>query len=186
MRSVAVIRADGFRDETRGDDWALIKLDRALDLPVLALGQGGADEAGPMTILGWGQTSEKSPRQQQRLRYADVSVVDDEQCAKAYRKVGVELVEDEAICAGRAGRRHLPGRLRRPDGPATADDRGCRWASSAGGSAAPAAGYPGVYTQVSAFRADIRAATRKLELSAFDSDALRVGADWRSSATIGG
>src|SRR3954468_21901848 len=40
-RSVAVVRAEGFHGETRGDDWALIKLDRALNLPTLELGHGG-------------------------------------------------------------------------------------------------------------------------------------------------
>src|SRR6187402_1293045 len=34
-RSVSVIRAGGFRSETFGDDWALVQLDRALDLPTL-------------------------------------------------------------------------------------------------------------------------------------------------------
>src|SRR3954470_19883221 len=31
-KSVEVIRAPGFTDETRGDDWAVIRLDRALSL----------------------------------------------------------------------------------------------------------------------------------------------------------
>src|SRR3954451_21955461 len=95
-RSVSVIRAQGFRDETRGDDWALIKLDHRLDLPALDLSRGGAEDAGPMTILGWGQTGEDSPHQQTRLRYATVQIVADEQCARAYRKVDVQLVRPEA------------------------------------------------------------------------------------------
>src|SRR4029453_19381503 len=97
-RSVSVIRPDGFTNEIRGDDWALIKLDRTLHLPTLDLGR--ADE-GTFTIMGWGQTSESSLRQQRRLRYATVPTVPDATCAKAYRKVGVDLVSEDSICAGK-------------------------------------------------------------------------------------
>jgi secreted trypsin-like serine protease len=162
VRSVAVLRADGFRDETRGDDWALVKLDRELDLPVLELSEGGADEQGAMTILGWGQTSEKSPRQQHRLRYATVSVVGDEQCAKAYRKVGVDLVEDEAICAAERGVDTCQGDSGGPMIHETADHRWVQVGIVSFGLGCARRHYPGVYTQVSTFRADIRAATRKL------------------------
>jgi secreted trypsin-like serine protease len=161
-RSVAVIRADGFRDETRGDDWALVKLDRKLGLPALALGHGGADEAGPMTILGWGQTSENSLRQQNKLRYATVAIVADKDCARAYRKVGVELVQDEAICAGRRGVDTCQGDSGGPMLHETADHRFVQVGIVSFGLGCARRNYPGVYTQISRFRADIRAATRKL------------------------
>jgi secreted trypsin-like serine protease len=160
-KSVAVIRAGGFHDETRGDDWALVKLDRDLGLPVLPLARG-ADENGPMTILGWGQTSEDSLRQQNKLRYATVSLVGDKQCAKAYRKVGVELVRDEAICAGRPGVDTCQGDSGGPMVHETADHRGVQVGIVSFGLGCARRNYPGVYTQVSTFRADIRAATRRL------------------------
>src|SRR5882724_3387619 len=58
-KSVEVIRAPGFHDETRGDDWAVIQLDRPLDLPTLPLVRGPGDE-GVFTVMGWGQTREDS------------------------------------------------------------------------------------------------------------------------------
>ncbi|MEV8508644.1 serine protease [Actinoplanes sp. NPDC051475] len=160
-RSVAVVRAEGFHGETRGEDWALIKLDRALNLPTLELGHGGADEAGPLTVLGWGQTSEQSLRQEKRLRYASVPVVSDGACAKAYRKVGVELVQDESICAGKKGvdtcQGDSGGPMVRPAG-----DKWVQVGIVSWGLGCARKGFPGVYTQISAFRATIRKATREL------------------------
>ena len=161
-RSVAVIRARGFRAETRGDDWALVKLDRELKLPVLGLASGGADEIGPMTILGWGQTSEASLKQQHRLRYGTVTVVGDEQCARAYRKVGVRLVEDESICAAGRGVDTCQGDSGGPLVHETADHRWVQVGIVSFGLGCARRNYPGVYTQVSKFHADIRAATHKL------------------------
>ncbi|WP_246595848.1 S1 family serine peptidase [Actinoplanes auranticolor] len=161
-RSVAVVRAGGFQDETRGDDWALVKLDRKLDLPVLELGRGRVDESGPMTILGWGQTSEASMRQQHKLRYAIVTPIGDKQCAKAYRKVGVELVQDEALCAAGQGADTCQGDSGGPMVRQTADRRWVQVGIVSFGLGCARRGYPGVYTQVSKFHADIRAATRKL------------------------
>ena len=161
-RSVTVVRAEGFRDETRGDDWALVKLDRKLDLPVLDLSRGEAGETGPMTILGWGQTSEDSVRQQTKLRYATVSVVGDKPCAKAYKKVGVDLVEDEAICAARRGVDTCQGDSGGPMVRSTADNRWVQVGIVSFGLGCARRNYPGVYTQISRFHEDIRAATRKL------------------------
>ncbi|GGQ41107.1 S1 family peptidase [Couchioplanes azureus] len=160
-RSVSVIRADGFRGETYGDDWALIRLDRDIDLPLLELSHGGSDEKGPMTVLGWGQTSENALRQEKRLRYASVPVVADGDCAKAYDKVGVELVKEESICAGKRGVDTCQG----DSGGPMVRKAGGRWVQVgivSWGLGCARKGYPGVYTQVSTFRADIRAATRRL------------------------
>jgi secreted trypsin-like serine protease len=161
-QSVAVIRAAGFQHETRGDDWALIKLNRKLNLPVLALGQGGADERGPMTIIGWGQTSEGSLHQQNRLRYGTVPVVADKDCARAYRKVGVNLVEKEAICAGGLGVDTCQGDSGGPMVHQTADHRFVQVGIVSFGLGCGRVGYPGVYSQISTFRAEIRRAMRRL------------------------
>jgi secreted trypsin-like serine protease len=161
-RSVAVVRAVGFRHETRGDDWALIKLDRKLGLPVLALGRGGADERGPMTVIGWGQTSEASLRQQNRLRYGTVPIVADRDCARAYRKVGVKLVETEAICAGGLGVDACQGDSGGPMVHETADHRFVQAGIVSFGLGCARRAYPGVYTPIAEFRADIQKATRLL------------------------
>ncbi|AGL20973.1 trypsinogen precursor [Actinoplanes sp. N902-109] len=161
-RSVEVVRAADFRDETSGDDWALIKLDRPLNLPALALALGRpADERGTLTIMGWGQTSENSAHQEKRLRYATVPMIDDTTCAKAYRKVGVDLVTKESICAGRTGVDTCQG----DSGGPLVKRTGTGWVQVgivSWGLGCARRGYPGVYTQVSAFRDAIRAATRRL------------------------
>jgi secreted trypsin-like serine protease len=161
-RSVAVYRAARFQDETRGNDWALVKLDHKLDLPVLGLSRGGADETGPLTILGWGQTSEKSTHQQNRLRYATVSIVGDKECARAYRKVGVKLVENEALCAAGRGVDTCQGDSGGPLIHETANHRFVQVGVVSFGLGCARNNYPGVYTQISAFRARIRDAIRKL------------------------
>ena len=159
--SVSVLRAEGFQNETRGDDWALIKLDRALDLPTLDLAYAAKEEKGPLTVLGWGQISEHSLQQEKRLRYASVPVVSDKDCAKAYRKVGVQLVEDESICAGKQGVDTCQG----DSGGPMVRRSGTKWVQVgivSWGLGCARKGYPGVYTQVSAFRPAIRTATKRL------------------------
>jgi len=161
-RSVSVIRAGGFRDETRGDDWALIRLDRALKLPSLELTRAAVPDQAQVTVLGWGQTSENAVKQQRRLRYAAVPVVSDASCAKAYRKVGVALVADEQICAGRRGVDTCQGDSGGPMVRRTVQGGWVQVGIVSWGLGCARDGYPGVYTQVSTFRKAIRTAIRKL------------------------
>ncbi|AGZ46102.1 Anionic trypsin-2 [Actinoplanes friuliensis DSM 7358] len=161
-KSVAVFRPKSFHSETRGDDWALVKLDRPLDLPTLGISRGGADEYGPLTILGWGQTGEGSLKQQYKLKYASVPVVADGTCAKAYRKAKVKLVEDESICAGKRGVDTCQGDSGGPLVHRVAEDRWVQVGIVSWGLGCARRNYPGVYTQVSKFRDEIQAATRKL------------------------
>src|SRR6185312_8181126 len=95
-------RASGFRDETRGDDWAVIRLDHPLDLPTLPLVKT-ADERGDFVVMGWGQTREDSMKQERRLHSATVPTVPDDKCAAEYQRAGVKLVASESICAGKRG-----------------------------------------------------------------------------------
>jgi secreted trypsin-like serine protease len=161
-RSVRVIRAPGFRDETRGDDWAVIQLDHPIERPTLPLTRGPAGDAGPFTIMGWGQISEVSLRQQTKLRYASVPIVPDRACAAEYKKAGVQLVADEQICAGGHGADTCQGDS---GGPMVRRNRSGDWAQVgivSWGLGCARAGFPGVYSQVSTFRTAIRSATRKL------------------------
>jgi secreted trypsin-like serine protease len=160
-RSVTVVRATGFRDETRGDDWALIKLDRDLGLPTLDLAYA-ADEKGPLTVMGWGQTSENTRHQETKLRYASVPIVSDTDCAKAYLKIDVKLVRNESICAGTRGVDSCQGDSGGPLVRAVAPGRWVQVGIVSWGLGCARKNYPGVYTQVSTFRNDIRAVTRKL------------------------
>ncbi len=161
-RSVEVIRAEGFRDETRGDDWALVKLDHDLDLPTLDLTRGDAPGEGRrLTILGWGQTGERPATQEKKLRYGTVRVVADHACAEAYAKIDIELVKDESVCAARRGVDTCQGDS---GGPlvAHARDGWVQVGIVSWGLGCARKGYPGVYTQLATFRADIKAAARKL------------------------
>ncbi len=164
-RSVAVTRAPDFRDETRGDDWALIRLDRPLDLPTLPLTPGTGYDKGDLTIIGWGQTSEDDPVQQRRLRWATVGFVTDRACAAAYREARVALVRDEMICAGDTRRGGVDTCQGDSGGPLTRRDAAGRWIQVgivSWGIGCGRRAFPGVYTQVSTFSAAIAAATRRL------------------------
>jgi secreted trypsin-like serine protease len=160
-KSVQVIRAAGFKDETRGDDWAVIQLDHALALPALPLVQGPGDH-GDFIVMGWGQLGENSMRQEQRLYYATVPTVPDATCAAEYEKTGVHLVQQESICAGRTGVDTCQGDS---GGPMIGRSATGEWVqvgivSWGLGCARPS--FPGVYTQISAFRESIERAIRKL------------------------
>jgi secreted trypsin-like serine protease len=160
-RSVSVIRAPGFHSETRGDDWAVIRLDRVLQLPTLPLAAGPAD-VGDFVVMGWGQTREGSLQQSNLLHFADVPTMPDRDCTAAYKKVGVKLVAKESICAAKRGVDTCQGDS---GGPMVGRDATGRWVQVgivSWGLGCARVGYPGVYTQVSAFRTAIQAATRKL------------------------
>ncbi|WP_433298065.1 S1 family serine peptidase [Actinoplanes sp. CA-030573] len=160
--SVRVIRAAGFRDETRGDDWAVIRLDHVLDLPVLPLVKDSSGDRGPFVVMGWGQTREDSVRQERRLHYAPVPAVSDEKCAAEYQKADVKLVPREQICAGKRGVDTCQGDS---GGPMVGKNALGQWVQAgivSWGLGCARDGYPGVYTQISAFRDDIARATRKL------------------------
>jgi secreted trypsin-like serine protease len=159
--SVTVVRAAGFKDETRGDDWALIQLDHPLDLPTLPL-VGGVVDAGDFVVMGWGQTREGSMRQERKLRYATVPSVPDRTCAAEYKKAGVKLVASDSICAGKRGVDTCQGDS---GGPMVGRDATGAWVQVgivSWGLGCARNGYPGVYTQISTFRDDIRKATLRL------------------------
>ena len=161
-RSVAVVRARGFRTETRGDDWAVVGLDRAIDRPTVELARDDAGEQGRFVVMGWGLIREDGGRQERRLRYATVSTVPDADCAADYRRTGVNLVAEDSICAAGHGVDTCQGDS---GGPMVHRDHSGRWVQAgivSWGLGCARDGYPGVYTQVSAFRSAIKAAARKL------------------------
>jgi len=160
-RSVRVIRAKGFEDETKGRDWAVIQLNKALPLQTLPLARGPGDE-GDFTVMGWGQIREDSMRQERRLHFATVPTVPDATCAAEYKKAGVKLVADESICAGKSGVDTCQGDS---GGPMIGRDGTGEWVQVgivSWGLGCARDGYPGVYTQISAFRDAIEAAVRQL------------------------
>jgi len=158
-KSVEVFRAPGFLSETRGDDWALVRLDRSINLPTLPLTKG-SDE-GSFTIMGWGQVREASLRQETKLRYADVPLVADSLCATEYAKAGVVLVPDDQICAGGHDVDTCQGDSGSPMVRRNYLGEWVQVGIVSWGLGCARAGYPGVYSQISHFRAKIREATKK-------------------------
>jgi len=94
VRSNYVYRAPGYNNPD-GDDWALIRLERAVDVPTLAVATNGDNDSGTFTVAGWGAAVEGGA-QQRYLLEADVPFIDDAQCGSAY----TELVPAEEICSG--------------------------------------------------------------------------------------
>jgi secreted trypsin-like serine protease len=91
-----------------------------------------------------------------------VPYVSDRACAGAYRAAGIRLVTKDSICAGKRGVDACQGDS---GGPLVRRDGSGRWVqigivSWGIGCARPE--YPGVYTQVSRFRAAITKATAAL------------------------
>ncbi|GIF06379.1 S1 family serine peptidase [Actinoplanes siamensis] len=160
-RSVEVIRAPGFTTETRGDDWAVVKLDRVLRLPAIGLVPDASGDQGQVTVMGWGQTREGALRQERRLHYATVPTIPDDTCAKAYLAAKVTLVKEDSICAGRHGVDTCQG-----DSGGPMVRRGRSGWEQVGivswGLGCARDAYPGVYTQISRFRTAILAAIAKL------------------------
>lgn len=160
VRSSHVWRARGFSDVTRGDDWAVIKLARPVAGSTVALPSGGGLDGGTLTAVGWGATREGDRAQQRYLRKVQVPFVGDGTCGKIYRSHGYGFTDADMLCAGdlkRGGRDSCQGDS---GGPLLRRD-GARWVQVgivSWGVGCGRAAYPGVYTQVSHFVPDIRAA----------------------------
>jgi secreted trypsin-like serine protease len=158
VRSVHVRRAPGFKKVTKGDDWAVIQLERALDLPVVTLNRDTANESGRFTVVGWGSTREGSRTQQRNLREAEVAHVATRECDRRYRD---DRISGDMICAGGDGRDACQGDsggplLRRvSDGWVQVGI--VSWGIGCGRDR-----YPGVYARVSRFEKAISEAASAL------------------------
>ncbi|WP_329115833.1 S1 family peptidase [Streptomyces sp. NBC_01465] len=157
--SVRVVQAPGYGDG--GGDWALIKLARPFALPTLRASSSTAYDQGTFTVTGWGATGEGGG-QQRYLRRASVPFVTDARCRQAY---GDSLVPGQELCAGDLKAGGVDACQGDSGGPLFRKDRDGAWiqvgiVSWGRGCAEP--GYPGVYTQVSAFAPAIAKAARSL------------------------
>lgn len=164
VRSAYVKRAPKFRDAFHGDDWALVRLERALDLPTLRLTADDRYDRDRFTIMGWGSTREGSARQQRFLRTAQVQFVDDRRCKRAYRPIS-GFVPGEMLCAGDYADGGVDACQGDSGAPMVRRDAAGEWVQVgivSFGYGCARAGYPGVYTQVSSFAKDIRAAIDEL------------------------
>ncbi|WP_055491933.1 trypsin-like serine protease [Streptomyces sp. TP-A0356] len=158
VKSTRVLQAPGYNG--KGRDWALIKLAQPIDLPTLKTATTAAYNNGDFTIVGWGAAREGGGQQRYLLK-ATVPFVDDATCQRAY---GSDLVPGQEICAGfpQGGVDTCQGdsggpMFRKDDTGAFVQVGIVSW-----GEGCARAGYPGVYTEVSAFAADIARAASGL------------------------
>lgn len=141
-----------FTDPNSGDDVAVLTLAGEVPEPPLkpAGPQDGAlyEPGTPSRVYGWGAT-EEGGSQSDVLRRADVPLVSDQECSRAY---GGSLVPGEMVCAGlpEGGVDSCQGDS---GGPLVAGDRLIGIVSFGNGCARP--GEPGVYTEVARYHQEI-------------------------------
>jgi secreted trypsin-like serine protease len=172
VRSSAVTRAPGFSSVVEGDDWAVVRLSREVDLPVVDLPEDSSLDNGTFTVVGWGATSENSPAQQRWLRKVQVPYVSDASCGHVYDGEGYGFVAADMLCAGdthNGGKDSCQGDS---GGPLLRRDQN-RWVQVgivSWGVGCAQAEFPGVYTQVSHFLDKINGA---LEQTAIEQTSFR-------------
>jgi secreted trypsin-like serine protease len=164
VRSTFVSRSPSFVDVDQGNDWSLIKLASPINLPTLRIATNTSFDSGNFTVMGWGSTSEGGG-QQRFLRKATVPFVSDTACGSAYRDAGFNFVNNAMICAGNLANGGVDTCQGDSGGPMVhADGAGgfvevgiVSWGQ---GCAEP--GFPGIYTQVSTYAAQINSALANL------------------------
>ncbi len=159
VKSTDVLQAPGYNG--KGKDWALVKLAKPLNQPTLKIAETDANNNGEFTIAGWGADREGG-QQQRYLLKAKVPFVDDATCKKAY---GNQLTPGDEICAGYIDKGGVDTCQGDSGGPMFRKDAAGGWiqvgiVSWGQGCAEP--GYPGVYSEVSTFAADIKKAAKGL------------------------
>ncbi|KOU31755.1 trypsin [Streptomyces sp. WM6373] len=158
VKSTKVLQAPGYNGT--GKDWALIKLAKPINLPTLKIAETKAYDNGTFTVAGWGATREGGG-QQRYLMKATVPFVSDAACNAAYS----DLVPGEEICAGLIDQGGVDTCQGDSGGPMFRRDNAGAWiqvgiVSWGIGCARP--DYPGVYTEVSTFAAQIKSAAATL------------------------
>jgi secreted trypsin-like serine protease len=158
-RSTYVHRAPGYPGSK--DDWALIKLAAPLNLPTLPIATTSAFNKGTFTILGWGANREGGAQQRYLLK-AQVPLVDDTTCGRAY---GSSFSATKMLCAGNMQTGGVDTCQGDSGGPMVQRDGTGNWVqvgvvSFGNGCARP--GNPGVYTEVSTYASTIASAAARL------------------------
>lgn len=162
VRSNYVIRAPGAGGPP-GDDWALIRLERSVDVPTVPIATTPDYDTGTFTVAGWGAAVEGGGQQRFLLK-AEVPFIDDEQCMSAGSDY-LDLVPAEEICAGNWDDGGVDTCQGDSGGPLLNRDANGEWVligtTSWGiGCARPL--NPGVYMQASHFSSAILAAAASL------------------------
>ena len=163
VKSTYVYQSPDYVNYDEGHDWALIKLKTAVTQPHITLAADTSNDSGNFTIMGWGATREGGA-QQRYLRKATVPFVSDSVCGGAYTDAGYNFVDNAMICAGLMDEGGIDTCQGDSGGPMVKS-------TSAGmvqvgivswGQGCAEPGFPGVYTQVSSYSAEILAAANSL------------------------
>ena len=159
VKSTEIYRSPNY-DTPTGGDWSLIKLASPIaGAALLPIATTSAYDSGTFTVAGWGAATEGGGQQRYLLK-AQVPFVDDATCGAAYD----ELIPATEICAGlQAG--GVDTCQGDSGGPMFRKDANNAWiqvgiVSYGNGCARP--NFPGVYSQVSSFAADVQAAAAVL------------------------
>lgn len=162
VRSVETYRAKGFESVTEGRDWALVRLSRALDLPLIDITTDSSLDNGTFVAAGWGATKEGTRAQERYLRKVSVPFVPDSHCAKLYKRHGYRFVAPEMLCAGDTDSGRKDSCQGDSGGPLLRrhDNRWIQVGIVSWGIGCGREDAPGVYTQVSHFADDILAHSR--------------------------
>jgi secreted trypsin-like serine protease len=145
------------------NDWALIKLARPIDLPTLPIATDTSLNRGRFQVMGWGASTEDGA-QKRFLRKASVPSVTDTTCRTNYTAAGFTYVDRAMLCAGFLSQRidSCQGDSGGPLVNRAANGEFVQVGIVSFGFGCAREDFPGVYTQVSTFAADIRAAAEAL------------------------
>jgi secreted trypsin-like serine protease len=155
VRANYVYRAPGGGNPP-GNDWALVRLERPVDVPTVPIATTPEYDNGVFTVAGWGAPVEDGPQQRFLLK-AEVPFIDDALCGSAGGFYD-GLVPDQEICAGNWDSGGVDTCQGDSGGPLVRRDDNGEWilvglTSWGDGCARPL--NPGVYAQVSYFAQDI-------------------------------
>jgi secreted trypsin-like serine protease len=164
VRSAYVQVSPDYTGYDRGNDWALVKLAKPVELPAVQIADTPEHNTGTFTIMGWGADREGGYQQRYLLK-AQVPAVDDAACGSAYRSSGTNFVDEAMLCAGLLGVGGVDTCQGDSGGPMVsqlADGTFVQVGIVSWGHGCGQPQFPGVYTEVSTYAAKITAALAAL------------------------
>jgi secreted trypsin-like serine protease len=166
VRSTYVMKSPDYVSYDKGNDWALVKLAKPVEQPVITIATTPEHNHGLFTIIGWGADREGGSPQRWLLK-AQVPEVDDATCGKAYRDSGTNFTDDAMLCAGLFGTGGVDTCQGDSGGPMVIkleDGTYLQVGIVSWGHGCAQAQFPGVYTEVSTYAAAIMKATEALSV----------------------
>jgi secreted trypsin-like serine protease len=170
VNSDYVYRSPGYVPEPwAADDWALVRLERPVDVPTLPVASTPEYDDGVFTVAGWGLDAEfqNGGALQRFLLKAEVPFISDAECVDSYAADPdfLQPTPEEEICAGYLNVGGIDTCDGDSGGPMFRRDNAGEWiqvgiVSWGKGCARPA--FPGVYAQTSFYAAAIAAAAAEL------------------------